>query len=311
MAKIIITAANSFIGRRLCKVLTDAGHFVYAVVRNYFTDKKMFDECQNLTLVYSDMDEYGKLYEKIDCSCDIGIALAWNGTRGKERDDQPLQEKNCRNSVSSVHSFIRKGCHIIMTAGSQAEYGPRNTTEKVQETDVCNPNTEYGRYKLKFFQQASRICESHRVRLIEPRFFSLYGPDDSDKTMIVSIIRNMLRNAPCELTLCIQMWDFLYIDDAVEALFKLLQSESAEGVYNLGSGISRQLKDYIDIMKNITGSKSTLLYGAVAYPVTGIVHTNPSIMRLRETIDWEPKVSFEEGIQRVANMQRQCREMHI
>lgn len=310
MTKVIITAANSFIGRRLCKVLTDAGYFIYAVVRNSFTDEKMFCNCENLVLVRSDMDEYDFLHEKIDSSCDIGIALAWNGTRGKERDDRSLQEWNCKNSISCVHSFIKKGCRLVMSAGSQAEYGPQKTTKKVQETDECNPNTEYGRYKLKFYLEASKICEAHKVRLIEPRFFSLYGPDDSDKTMIVSIIRNMLRDLPCELTRCIQMWDFLYIDDAVEALLRLLQSENAEGVYNLGSGISRQLKDYIEIMRDITGSKSALLYGAVAYPDTGMVHTNPSIMRLCKAVDWKPKVTFEEGIQRVADMQRQYWEMH-
>lgn len=309
MTKVIITAANSFIGRRLCKVLTDAGYFVYAVVRDSFTDEKMYCNCENLVLVHSDMEEYDLLHEKIGECCDIGIALAWNGTRGRERDDRLQQEQNYKNSIKCVHSFIKKDCRLIMTAGSQAEYGPRNTMEKVLETDDCNPNTEYGRFKLKFYLETLKICKLNNVRLIEPRFFSLYGPDDSDKTMIVSIIRSMLRNAPCELTRCVQMWDFLYIDDAVDALLKLLQSESAEGVYNFGSGVSRQLKDYIEIMHNVAKSKSPLLYGAVAYPDTGMVHTNPSISRLCEAIDWKPKVSFAEGIRRVVDMQKHFLEI--
>lgn len=42
--------------------------------------------------------------------------------------------------------------------------------EKVKETDCCNPNTEYGKYKLKLYQDALKICEEKGVRLIEPRF---------------------------------------------------------------------------------------------------------------------------------------------
>lgn len=303
MTRVIITAANSFIGRRLCKVLTDEGHFVYAVVRNTFTEKEIFNNCKNLSIIYSDMEEYELLFKKIDEPCDIGIALAWNGTRGRERDDYLKQKENYRNSINCVNSFIKKNCGVIMTAGSQAEYGPCNTAEKVKETDECNPNTEYGKFKLKFYLKTLEICNSNHVRLIEPRFFSLYGPDDSEKTMIISTIRNMLHNMPCELTKCIQMWDFLYIDDAISALKKLLQCKNAQGIYNLGSGVSRQLKEYIEIMRDITKSKSQLLYGKIPYPATGMVHTNPSILRLCETIDWRPEISFEEGIKRVVDMQ--------
>lgn len=303
MTRVIITAANSFIGRRLCKTLTDAGCFVYAVVRNSFSDKKMFCEYQNLTVIYADMEQYGALCGQIDKICDIGIALAWDGTRGQSRDNHLLQERNYKTSIACVHSFIKQGCKVIMTAGSQAEYGPRPTPEPVKETDACHPNTEYGKYKLQFYLKALELCRQNEIRLIEPRFFSLYGPDDSDKTMIISIIRNMLKNVPCELTLCTQLWDFLYIDDAVNALTKLLQHKNAEGIYNFGSGISKPLKQYIESMHDITQSQSPLLYGAVPYPATGIVHTNPSITRLCTEIDWKPNVSFAEGIQRVIDVQ--------
>lgn len=305
MTRVIITAANSFIGRRLCRALTNEGYFVYAVVRNSFVDEDIFSGCQNLSIIHCDMEEYSLLHEKIEASCDVGIALAWNGTRGKERGDHLRQELNYRNSIECLHSFIRKNCRTIMTAGSQAEYGPQKTLEKVQETDECNPNTEYGCFKLRFYIEAEKICQSSNVKLIEPRFFSLYGPDDSDKTMVISTIRNMLHNIPCELTHCIQMWDFLYIDDAINGLIRLLQNKHAEGVYNFGSGVSKQLKDYIEIMRDITGSKSQLLYGAIAYPDTGMVHTNPSVRRLCKTIDWRPEVSFEEGIRKVIAAQRQ------
>jgi len=303
MTKVIITGANSFIGRRLCRVLTDSGYFVYAVVRNSFVGTKIFSDCKNLSVVYSDMEEYGALCERINGTCDIGIALAWNGTRGRQRDDHLQQETNYITSIECVKSFIEKGCKVIITAGSQAEYGPRKTMEKVKETDECNPNTEYGKYKLQFYLKALELCQRNDVRLIEPRFFSLYGPDDSDRTMIISIIRNMLNNLPCKLTLCVQLWDFLYIDDAVDALLKLLQNESAKGIYNFGSGISQPLKQYIELMHSITKSKSPLLYGAISYPSTGMVHTNPSITRLQEIIGWKPKVSFEEGIKRVIDVQ--------
>lgn len=304
MKRVIITAANSFIGRRITKVLSENGYYVYAVVRNSFSDCGMFDNMENCQLIRCDMDEYASLEKRIAATCDVGIAMAWDGTRGTDRSDKSKQENNFKNSADAIDSFIALGCGKIVTAGSQAEYGPWSTKRKVTEEDICRPNTAYGASKLKLFEYAKRRCAENRIVLIEPRYFSLYGEDDYAGTMIISIIRKMLKHTPCELTECMQLWDFLYIDDAVDALYRLLLSETAEGIYNIGSGVSRPLREYIEEMRRITGSRSKLRYGAIPYPVTGMVNTNPAIDKLLHTIDWEPATNFEEGIYKVLRYQR-------
>ena len=113
--------------------------------------------------------------------------------------------------------------------------------------------------------------------------------------MIVSMLKKMLKNEPCALTECKQMWDFLYIDDAISGLIKLIEDKKAYGVYNFGSGESFQLKYYIEVMYEITKSKSKLNYGDVPYPVTGMVNIDPCVDKLK-SIGWKPKTSFEEGI---------------
>lgn len=302
MSKIIITAANSFIGKRLCKQLELRGHQICAVVRTAFKEDFIFENMENIQIVRCDMEHYKSLPDIVHETFDIGIMLAWNGTRGADRDNWHKQQDNYNFSVDCIHSLLNLGCTTLVLAGSQAEYGPAHGKDKVLETDVCNPNTEYGKSKLQLYHAADAICHN-KARLIEPRFFSLYGPDDFEGTMIISMIRNMLQNKPCELTECIQLWDFLYIDDAIDAIAALMESNTAEGIYNFGSGISRPLKKYVEIMYRLAGSNSALHYGKVAYPVTGIVHTNPSIQKLTSETGWTPKVSFTEGIKRVIKYQ--------
>lgn len=304
MQKVLITAANCFIGRKLCKKLTENGYFVYATVRSTFSGAEIFDGMDNLKIIYCDMCDYGSLQYLVNGRCDIGIALAWNGTRGSDRADMSKQEQNYKETMQSIESFIQIGCKTIMTAGSQAEYGSWCSTEKVKETDPCNPNTEYGKAKLKVYQHTKALCEQNGIRLIEPRFFSLYGADDVDETMIVSMIKNMLRNKECNLTKCTQIWDFLYIDDAIEALYKLIESNHADGIYNFGSGVSKPLREYVERMYQLTHSNSKLNYGAIDYPPTGIVHTNPSIDKLTNEINWRPMTSFQDGIKKVIAYQR-------
>ena len=51
----------------------------------------------------------------------------------------------------------------------------RITNRSVRETAECHPNTEYGKAKLKFYNETAKLCESAGVKYREPRFFSLYG----------------------------------------------------------------------------------------------------------------------------------------
>lgn len=133
---------------------------------------------------------------------------------------------------------------------------------------------------------------------MSPDFFSLYGEDDYEGTMIISVLKKMLKNEDCMLTECTQMWNFLHIDDAVEAVIRLGESTEAKGIYNLASTDTRPLKEFIIEMKKLTGSDSLLVFGRIPYPKTGAVGFTPVVDKVMYELNWEPKVSFKEGILR-------------
>lgn len=298
--KIAIAGASSFIGRHLLDKCIRDGLEAVAIVREQSKCKLNTLQLTNVTLVKCDMDDYNILADKVGF-VDCLIYLTWNGTRGADRNDGVLQRQNFEIGLSTIKKFVDKGCKIIILAGSQAEYGLCVGKEKIVETAVASPNTEYGKYKLKLYEEVKKYITGKNVRLIEPRFFSLYGTDDYEGTMVISTLKKMLNNEPCDLTECIQTWDFLHIDDAVEGLIKLMKSNTAEGIYNFGSGESFELKHFVEIMYKITGSKSKLNFGVIPYPETGMVNVNPCVEKLKG-LGWKPKVGFEDGIKRIATL---------
>lgn len=300
MKRILITGATSMIGSALTQRLISDGNKVLAVVRKSCTKISKLPESTLIDIVYCDMEEYGKLDNRIDGKIDIAIVTAWNGTRGNARNDQALQADNFNYNVDLLHSVIKLGCTTFMTAGSQAEYGLWNKEDKLSENSVPNPNTEYGKSKLKFYEYALKYCAEHGCRLLEPRFFSIYGPEDFYGTLVMSTLKKLLADEPCDLTECIQLWDFLYIDDAVSALCMLIYKNDCFGVYNLGSGVSAQLKEFVEKMVSITQSSSKLNFGKIPYPESGIVNVNPDVHKLFK-IGWKPEVSFEMGIKEIVN----------
>lgn len=297
---ILVTGATSMIGLSLCKRLCKDNNQIIAVVRKNSCKLDKLPKTDNIKILECDMQDYSLLSGMYAEEIDSAVLLAWNGTRGVHRNDAELQRSNYEANMAVLQQLMQMNCKNIITAGSQAEYGLWHSTEKLQETAIPSPNTEYGKYKLKFYEEAREICHVNRIRLTEPRFFSLYGPNDFEGTMIISILKKMLSGEICDLTQCIQLWDFLYIDDAIEGLIKLLETQDAFGVYNFGYGEkeSVSLKSYIQKMYELTHSASVLNYGAIPYPETGMVNVNPCVDKLK-SLGWEPKVSFEEGVREV------------
>lgn len=283
------------IGAALANKLLENNHEVVAVVRPNTKKTETLNKSQNLSIVECNMEDYAELNSLIQGKADVAVSTAWNGTRGADRNNRELQEENYKNSVSFLNVMLSKGCQKFLTAGSQAEYGLWTRKEKLKEDVIPNPNTEYGKYKLKFYEYARDYCKAKGCMLIEPRFFSLYGPKDYEGTLVISTLKKMLENKPCELTEGIQFWDFLYIDDAIDGLVKLIENDVLEGVYNFGSGYSAPLKEFITKMKEITNSDSKLHYGVIPYPATGIVNVNPDVSKLINC-GWVPKMSFDDGI---------------
>lgn len=293
------------IGMALTKALVSKGHHVYAVLRKTNVQLNELNLEGKISIIHSDMSEYSNISTKICDKIDVAILMAWNGTRGSDRDNVSMQMGNYHANISILPELVKLGCHKIISAGSQAEYGPWNLERKISEKDIPNPNTEYGKQKLAFYEFASEFSEKNEITMIEPRFFSLYGPDDFGGTLIMSMLDNMRENKPCLMTQCIQRWDYLYIDDAISALTKLILEDYPSGVYNFGSGESHNLKHYIEIMYQETGSKSELMYGAIPYPITGMVNVNPDVTKLIG-IGWRPTISFEEGIRRILHKKNAC-----
>lgn len=296
--RIVISGATSMIGAALTNRLLENNHEIIAVVRPNSKKTVVLKKCPKLSIVECNMEDYATLGGLIAGKVDVAISTAWNGTRGTDRNNEELQIENYKNSISFLEVMISKGCTKFLTAGSQAEYGLWTKSEKLTEEEIPHPNTQYGVYKLKFYEYANEYCRSRGCKLIEPRFFSLYGPKDYEGTLVISTINKMFENKPCELTECIQLWDFLYIDDAIDGLVKLIENDVPEGIYNFGSGYSAPLKEFVEQMKETTNSDSELRYGAIPYPATGIVNVNPDVTKLTG-IGWKPLVKFEEGIKKI------------
>jgi len=292
MKRAVITGATGFIGINMIKALIKKNYEVYAVVRRQSSNISRIPSNEKVHIVELNMGQYAELPQHIE-SADLFFHFAWDGVRSPKRDDKKIQKKNYEYSIEAFEAACQLGCYFFLGSGSQAEYGI--TKGIVDESYPCNPITEYGKQKLRTYLDLKRRAASVGIRFVWTRIFSLYGPFDSKHTLVMSAIKKMLRNEPVELTDCTQMWDYLYIEDAVDAMLLLEKTQCACGVYIVASGKYKRLREFVELMKETLKSQSDLRFSEFPYGLAGPIDLMPRPQKLME-LGWNPGISFEEGI---------------
>ena len=105
----------------------------------------------------------------------------------------------------------------------------------------------------------------------------------------------MLNNEAVDLTLCEQNWNYIYLDDVIQLLIALAEKDYESGIFNACSNENYKLKKYVEMMKSITNSTSTLNYGARSYGKEGMVSFTPSANKVMDVLGYKDFVPFEVG----------------
>lgn len=222
--------------------------------------------------------------------------LAWAGTTGNDRNDMYLQNQNVKYALDAVELAHRMHCKVFIGTGSQAEYG--RFEGKLTETTPTFPESGYGIAKLCAGQMTRERAHQLGMRQIWARILSVYGPYDGKQSMIMSSINKLLKGERASFTKGEQMWDYLYSKDAARALYLLGQRE-LDGVYCLGSGNARPLKEYIMEMRNQISPDSEVGIGDIPYAVGQVMYLCADISKLQKDTGFEVTYGFKQGIREI------------
>lgn len=295
---VVVTGATSFIGAETVRQLLEAEHTVIAVVRpssghlSHLYEKVPESAGQRLQIVSLDLGEID-LLPRQGLSADSWIHIGWDGAGSGNRTKRDVQQKNVDNSLKAVEAAADMGCSRFIFTGSQAEYGIYH--QPIREDMPCHPVSEYGKAKTDFANQAKSICKKRKMEYIHTRIFSVYGPGDHPWSLVQSCLRTWQQGGEMKLGECTQMWNFLYIEDAVSALIHLL-TEGREGVYNIAGNDTRILREFVEEMHRLCGGRGSFSYGERPQNAEGPADLIPDISRICSETGWNPSTTFAEGI---------------
>jgi len=174
------------------------------------------------------------------------------------------------------------------------------------ENSKLHPVSFYGLTKLQQEQIVENISKSIGLNFVILRYQNVYGVGQSLKnpyTGILSIFSTQILNGE-NLNIFedgLPTRDFVNIDDTVEATIRALEKNSANNqIINVGTGIGTTV---LNVAENLVKkyNKETAIKISGNFRIGDIRHNMASLNKMKELLDFEPKVHFEYGLNRFAD----------
>ena len=298
----LVTGGAGFIGSHLCAALLKEGQEVICVDN---LGSGSFDNVRHLTknkkfrFIKHNVIEPLQLIEgKIDFIYHLA-------SRASPNDYQTYPvETALANSVGTdrmAKLALAKNAKLLFTSTSEAYGEPKEHPQKESYWGNVNPVGIRSCYdESKRFGEALLMGyhREYNVDIKIVRIFNTYGPRMrlDDGRVIPNFITQALENK--SLTIYgdgTQSRSFCYVDDMVKGLIKMMNSKEI-GPKNLGNPKEFTILETAKLIKKLTKSKSDFIF--MELPKDDPTKRQPDISQARTFLSWEPKIEFEEGLEK-------------
>jgi nucleoside-diphosphate-sugar epimerase len=335
MKKIIVLGGGGFIGGHLSKRLKDEGHYVKICdikKHEYFQINDICDE-----FILGDLTDYNLVQSIIDYETDEIYQLAADMGGAQYiftgEHDADVMYNSAKINLNVVRESVRKNVKKIFYSSSACMYPEHNQLDPNNPncTEVsaypANPDSEYGWEKLFSERLYLAFNRNYNLNIRIARFHNIFGPFGTWKGGKEKSPAAMCRKvAETKDGGEIEVWgdglqtrSFLFVDECVEAVIRLMNSEFI-GPVNIGSEemvtINELAKKVIGIsgknlnIKNIQGEEFFKKYGFKC-PL-GVKGRNSDNKLYKEKIGWEVNQPLLDGLEKTFNwIQSQVNEIHI
>ena len=303
----LVTGGAGFIGSTLCERLLDEGSTVVCL-DNFQTGRRS-------NLAHLAANPRFELVEH-DVIDDLPLRIRRRGARfthiyhlacaASPPHYQADPEHTMLTNVLGTRNLLRlaeeHGARLLLTSTSEV-YGDPEVHPQQEDyrgwVNCTGPRACYDEGKRAAETLAFDFLRAGRADVRVARIFNTYGPRMrfDDGRVVSNYVCQAIEGA--EITIYgdgSQTRSFCYVDDLVEGLMRLMDSESAVGMpVNLGNPSELTVGDLADLVLEMTGSRSQKVLRPL--PVDDPRRRKPNIGRAQELLGWEPKVDLRSGLE--------------
>lgn len=302
--KVLVTGAGGFIGSHLIERLVELGASVRAFVRyNSRNDLGLIEfltkEVQESLEIFRGDLKDPEAVRKAVKGCEIVFHLgALVSVPYSYINPLDFVQTNIGGTANILNACKEYGVEKIVHTSTSEVYGTARYVP-IDENHPLQGQSPYSASKIG----ADKLAESYYLSFELPiailRPFNTYGPRQSARAVIPTIITQALRGEKIRLGSLESTRDLTYISDTIEGFIKIAKSQESIGqVINLGTGEEISIRDLVKKIGNILGKELNIEPDPIRVrpktsEVERLISDNTKAERI---LNWEPKVSLEEGL---------------
>jgi nucleoside-diphosphate-sugar epimerase len=292
--KILITGGTGFIGYHLAKKCVSLNWSVDSISTKSPLNEKKLKKVKYLKI---DISKKKDLKKKLSEDYDYVVNLAGYVDHSKKKKTLYSHYNGCKN-ISQI--FLKKKIKKFIQIGSCIEYG-KNLSPQKEDSSNTKTFSIYGKAKLMSTNYLLSMYKKHSFPVSILRLYLVYGPYQAKNRIIPIVIDNALKSKEFDCSSGTQFRDFVYVDDVVKGIIKLLKNKKTDGqIINLGSGKPIMIKNVILKICKIIGSGKPQ-FGKIKFRKDEIKKLYPNITKAKKILNWVPKVKIDLGLKKTIN----------
>ncbi|MBK8806973.1 MAG: NAD-dependent epimerase/dehydratase family protein [Bacteroidales bacterium] len=254
---VLVTGGNGYLGSLLVKELQN--HSANTVI----IDRKMSGTANEYCVDIANRAELEKVIDKIQPDIVFHLAALLNRERSFEVYDE-VHAANYTGTLNLLMSLKNTRCRKFIFTSTSEIYGA-NVSPFSEEMEPL-PVSPYSITKVLAETLIKNYVRLNGFNYTILRLFNFYGNDMPRNFFIPEMLEALKKNLPFSMTKGEQARDFLHVDDVLEALLiSALHPQADNEVFNVCSGKSLTLSDFVLECKTALHSTSTINFGAIPY----------------------------------------------
>ncbi len=236
----IVTGANGFVGSNLVKKLIDNNIEVLAIDISF--ENSRLPQSSLIILKKMSIDDIDLLVNQVKANdYDLFYHFAWIGVNGPEKGKIENQLKNIDMTIKCAKVAKELDIKKFLCAGTVAE----KNVESLNNLSTTGAGMFYGAAKYATHLMLETYCKNIGLDFIWMQFSNIYGPTNKTGNLISYTLNQLFNDNEATFGPAQQPYDFIYIDDLINAIYLLGVNKTNNNFYFIGSGKPRKLCEYL------------------------------------------------------------------